>query len=126
LNRKRAVLQDQATWEGVDLAKVKKDIAEIGKAALCLDELITRERNHSIRGGVIEQVRREWWDRRDVAEFTESEEKALAEWPGYWAGLGIERQREMCTPCSLPRSTLVECQRNGSTSPGRVRPPPVS
>jgi site-specific DNA recombinase len=95
LNRKRAVLQDQATWEGVDLAKVKKDIAEIGKAALCLDELITRERNHSIRGGVIEQVRREWWDRRDVAEFTESEEKALAEWPGYWAGLGIERQREI-------------------------------
>lgn len=95
VNRKRAALQDQATWEGVDLAKVRSDIAALGKTALRVEADITRERNATVRGSVVEQVRRLWWDRRDIAEFTEREEQALAEWPDFWNGLPLERQREI-------------------------------
>jgi hypothetical protein len=46
---------------GANLTKAKKNIAKIGKTALRLEEQITRVRNQTIRGGVIEQARREWW-----------------------------------------------------------------
>jgi len=96
-NRQRLAAQELALLPGALVSEVAKTLAKLGKRAEKLSAEIEAERSNLVRNGVLEQVRKHWWDRRGVAEFTELEEKAWDEWPAYWAGLGLDRQRELVT-----------------------------
>jgi DNA invertase Pin-like site-specific DNA recombinase len=112
-NRQRAIQQEMATWDGADLASIRRTVAELGKTIEALDIQIETERGSLARSGVVEAVRGEWWENRNLRQYSEQEQAVLDAWPAYWDGLGLDRQREII------RSTMEVTVLKGR-SPERV------
>lgn len=84
LTRKRAVVQEQATWEGADLAKARADLAKIGADIDRVQSELSAARSSSVVEDTLNALRSEMTD-AEGAEW----------WDERWAGLGLDAQRTL-------------------------------
>jgi len=96
LTRKRAVVQDMVTWEGADVAGLKKQLAELGRQIEKASARIDALRVSTVAGDVVDRVRAEMHRLKDDPSI-EADEELYATWLGLWNGLTLQDRREVLT-----------------------------
>ncbi len=84
LTRKRAAWQEQATWEGADLAAIRKEIARLGKEIARVELELGNARSSSVVEDTINALRSEI-----------SDQEGADWWEERWNGLGLDAQRQV-------------------------------
>lgn len=96
LERKRAVVQDQATWEGADVEKARKEVARLGAEIARLTERLSALQIERVSGNTVARLHAEI-ERVVSLGLTEGEtdERLAKWWLGVWADLPLEDRREV-------------------------------
>lgn len=94
LSRKRAVVQDMATWAGADVAGLKKQLADLGRQIEKVSAEVDALRVSTVAGDVVDRIRAEVLRLKDDPSI-EADEELYATWLDLWAGLSLQDQREV-------------------------------
>jgi site-specific DNA recombinase len=88
LSARRTAATELAMVPGIDMARVRKELADIDQKSTEVAQAISRERGTMASADLAAEVRRMWTD-------TKADDADQAGWYQFWATLGIERQREI-------------------------------
>lgn len=94
LQRQRAAWQEQATWEGADVAALKKKVAELGRQIEKASARVDALRVSTVACDVVDRIRAEIQRLKDDPSL-EADEELYATWLDLWAGLTLQDQREV-------------------------------
>lgn len=113
LKGQRVKVQELVLMPGADLTWTAAQLADLGQKIAAVEEELEAERARLSRSGILAAVREGWWERREVAEYTETEEAAVERWPAFWQGLELERRRDIVR-------TLLDVQLNAGRDAERL------
>ncbi|MGN7976516.1 recombinase family protein [Microbacterium sp. 22195] len=94
LHKRRQALQEQATWEGADLAYIRTEVARIGREVEKVQARVDAERLTVVAGDIVAKIRAEI-TRLAGDPSIEADEELYAVWLDLWAGLSLADQREV-------------------------------
>lgn len=93
--KKRAALQEQATWEGADVAFIRTEVAKIGATIARLEGELEAARFDHVAGDLIRQIEAR------IQAFTGDAEDLMTWWDNEWENLGLDAQRELAGRLSI-------------------------
>lgn len=94
LTKRRSALQEQATWEGADLAYIRTEVAKLGREIDKAQGRVDAERLTVIAGGLVAKLRAEIERLAGDPSFA-ADAELEAVWLELWAGLTLTEQREV-------------------------------
>lgn len=100
LTRKRAVVQDMATWDGADVATLKTQLAKLGKEIERASAKVDALRVQTVAGDVVDRIRAEIRRLQDDPSI-EADEELYATWLTLWEGLDLTDQREVLSNMTI-------------------------